>query len=167
MELFAKGIAALYVSMFFSAMALIVCQATILPSSCSSNGSQIILYWMETFFTYTCKRPLITSDPPTNFTYLAVSANPPHTDTPAAELLFLTYCIIEVGFVDTTNKLFTQRLQADYIFVFPKRLVQCQFIWAENDSRIVVVSGNPCGLAETATVVEAYYTPVKPKSRPR
>ncbi|MBA0627405.1 hypothetical protein Godav_004920 [Gossypium davidsonii] len=45
--------------------------------------------------------------------YLAGSANPPHTDTPAAELLLLTYCIIEVGFVDTTNKLFTQRLQAD------------------------------------------------------
>ncbi|MBA0627406.1 hypothetical protein Godav_004920 [Gossypium davidsonii] len=45
--------------------------------------------------------------------YLAGSANPPHTDTPAAELLLLTYCIIEVGF----------------------------FIWAENNSRIVVVSG--------------------------
>ncbi|MBA0663027.1 hypothetical protein Goklo_007076, partial [Gossypium klotzschianum] len=42
--------------------------------------------------------------------YLAGSANPPHTDTPAAELLLLTYCIIE-------------------------------FIWAENNSRIVVVSG--------------------------
>ncbi|MBA0811545.1 hypothetical protein Gohar_003430 [Gossypium harknessii] len=42
---------------------------------------------------------------------LAGSANPPHTDTPAAELLLLTYCIIE-------------------------------FIWAENNSRIVVVSGS-------------------------
>ncbi|MBA0786560.1 hypothetical protein Gotri_027563 [Gossypium trilobum] len=74
--------------------------------------------------------------------YLAGSANPPHTDTPAAELLLLTYCIIEVGFVDTTNKLFTQRLQADSIFVLPKSLVHCQFIWAENDSRIVVVCGS-------------------------
>ncbi|KAH1121066.1 hypothetical protein J1N35_004226 [Gossypium stocksii] len=113
------------------------------------------------FFTYTGMRPLINSDPPTNFTvtkatmaefpalngqsvsfavleYPAGSVNPPHTHPRAAELLFLTYGILEVGFVDTTNKLFTQRLQAGDIFVFPKGLVHYQFNCAENDFAVAV-----------------------------
>ncbi|XP_012460333.1 germin-like protein 9-3 [Gossypium raimondii] len=113
------------------------------------------------FFTYTGMRPLITSYPPTNFIvtkatmaefpalngqsdsyvvlqYPAGSVNPFHTHPRATELLFLTYGILEVGFVDTTNKLFTQRLQAGDIFVFPKGLVHYQFNCAENDSVIAV-----------------------------
>ncbi|MBA0792192.1 hypothetical protein Gohar_016712 [Gossypium harknessii] len=113
------------------------------------------------FFTYTGMRPLITSYPPTNFLvtkatmaefpslngqsdsyvvlqYPAGSVNPFHTYPCATELLFLTYGILEDGFVDTTNKLFTQRLQAGDIFVFPKGLVHYQFNYVENDSVIAV-----------------------------
>ncbi|GMJ10342.1 PLASMODESMAL GERMIN-LIKE PROTEIN 1, germin-like protein 5 [Hibiscus trionum] len=113
------------------------------------------------FFTYTGMRPLVDSDPPTNFTvtkatmaefpalngqsvsyavlqYPAGSVNPPHTHPRATELLFLTYGTLEVGFVDTTNKLFTQSLQAGDIFVFPKGLVHYQFNSAENDFAIAV-----------------------------
>ncbi|KAB2044281.1 hypothetical protein ERO13_D01G063600v2 [Gossypium hirsutum] len=113
------------------------------------------------FFTYTGMRPLINSDPPTNFTvtkatmaefpalngqsvsyavleYPAGSVNPPHTHPRAAELLFLTYGILEVGFVDTTSKLFTQILQAGDIFVFPKGLVHYQFNCAESDFAVAV-----------------------------
>ncbi|PPD94968.1 hypothetical protein GOBAR_DD08013 [Gossypium barbadense] len=92
------------------------------------------------FFTYTGMRPLITSYPPTNFIVTKATMaefpalngqiNPFHTHPRATELLFLTYGILEVGFVDTTNKLFTQRLQAG--------LVHYQFNCAENDSVIAV-----------------------------
>ncbi|XWS51921.1 hypothetical protein CRYUN_Cryun11dG0023400 [Craigia yunnanensis] len=111
------------------------------------------------FFTYTDMRP--TSDPPTNFSvqkatmaefpalngqsvsyavlqYSAGSVNPPHTHPRAAELLFLTYGTLEVGFVDTTNKLFTQRLQAGDMFVFPKGLVHYQFNCDEKDFAIAI-----------------------------
>ncbi|KAK8648560.1 hypothetical protein V6N13_129310 [Hibiscus sabdariffa] len=113
------------------------------------------------FFTYTGMRPLFNSDPPTNFTvtkasmaefpalngqsvsyavlqYPAGSVNPPHTHPRATELLFLTYGVLEVGFVDTTNKLFTQSLQAGDMFVFPKGLVHYQFNSATNDMAIAV-----------------------------
>ncbi|XP_017640020.1 germin-like protein 9-3 [Gossypium arboreum] len=40
--------------------------------------------------------------------YLAYSLNPHHTRPCATELFFLNYGILEVGFIDTTNKLFTQ-----------------------------------------------------------
>ncbi|KAE8654246.1 Germin-like protein 9-3 [Hibiscus syriacus] len=113
------------------------------------------------FFTYTGIRPLVNSTPPTNFTvtkatmvefpalngqsvsyavlqYPAGSVNPPHTHPRATELLFLTYGILEVGFVDTTNKLFTQRLEAGDMFVFPKGLVHYQFNCADNDSAMAI-----------------------------
>ncbi|KAK8602907.1 hypothetical protein V6N13_085109 [Hibiscus sabdariffa] len=113
------------------------------------------------FFTYTGMRALINSNPPTNFTvtkatmaefpalngqsvsfavleYPAGSVNPPHTHPRATELLFLTYGVLEVGFVDTTNKLFTQRLQAGDMFAFPKGLVHYQFNCAENDFAVAI-----------------------------
>ncbi|XP_017641258.2 germin-like protein 9-3 [Gossypium arboreum] len=171
--------AALFVSRFFSAMALTVKQRFFLailvlafPLSAISGDPDIISDFVVpigvnatvldgNFFTYTGMRPLINSDPPTNFTvtkatmaefpalngqsvsyavleYPAGSVNPPHTHPRAAELLFLTYGILEVGFVDTTNKLFTQRLQAGDIFVFPKGLVHYQFNCAENDFAVAV-----------------------------
>ncbi|KAK3017236.1 hypothetical protein RJ639_005524 [Escallonia herrerae] len=43
--------------------------------------------------------------------FSAGSVNPPHTHPRASELLFLLSGSLEVGFVDTTNKLFTQTLQ--------------------------------------------------------
>ncbi|KAK9056282.1 hypothetical protein SSX86_027372 [Deinandra increscens subsp. villosa] len=55
------------------------------------------------------------------------SVNPPHTHPRASELLFVLMGSLQVGFVDTTNKLFTQTLQQGDIFVFPKGLVHFQF----------------------------------------
>ncbi|KAJ6739424.1 GERMIN-LIKE PROTEIN [Salix koriyanagi] len=57
----------------------------------------------------------------------AGTTNPPHTHPRSAELLFLVDGSLRVGFVDTTNKLFTQTLQAGDMFVFPKGLVHFQY----------------------------------------
>ncbi|GKV39741.1 hypothetical protein SLEP1_g47467 [Rubroshorea leprosula] len=50
--------------------------------------------------------------------------NATHTHPRAAELLFLIYGVLDIGFIDTTNKPYTQRLQAGDIFVFRKGLCQ-------------------------------------------
>ncbi|CAI9105670.1 OLC1v1004648C1 [Oldenlandia corymbosa var. corymbosa] len=57
----------------------------------------------------------------------AGSVNPPHTHPRAAELLFVIRGSLEVGFVDTTNKLYTQTLLANELFVFPKGMVHYQY----------------------------------------
>ncbi|KAI3461281.1 hypothetical protein Pfo_017944 [Paulownia fortunei] len=59
--------------------------------------------------------------------YPGGSVNPVHTHPRSAELLFLTQGTLEVGFVDTTNKLYTQTLQTGDVFVFPKGLVHFQY----------------------------------------
>ncbi|KAK7263417.1 hypothetical protein RJT34_31006 [Clitoria ternatea] len=56
----------------------------------------------------------------------AGSINPPHIHPRSSELLFLVQGTLQVGFVDTTNKLFTQNLQTGDLFVFPKGLVHFQ-----------------------------------------
>jgi quercetin dioxygenase-like cupin family protein len=53
--------------------------------------------------------------------------NPPHTHPRSAELLFLVAGSLEVGFVDTKNILYTQKLQVGDMFVFPKGLVHYQY----------------------------------------
>ncbi|CAN1171307.1 Germin-like protein 9-3 [Linum perenne] len=55
------------------------------------------------------------------------TTNPPHTHPRSAELLFVIDGSLQVGFVDTTNKLFTQTLQTGDMFVFPKGLVHFQY----------------------------------------
>lgn len=102
------------------------------------------------FFTFTGMRALVDAAPPTVFKvskaslvefpsldgqsvsyavlqFPASSTNPPHTHPRSAELLFLVDGSLQVGFVDTTNKLFTQSLQVGDLFVFPKGLVHFQF----------------------------------------
>ncbi|KAH6774775.1 hypothetical protein C2S51_013179 [Perilla frutescens var. frutescens] len=103
-----------------------------------------------TFFTFTGFRSLAAAPPPPKFqvvkatmeqfpalngqsvsyaalVYPPCSANPVHTHPRSAELLFLTQGSLEVGFVDTTNKLYTQTLQEGDLFVFPKGLVHFQY----------------------------------------
>ncbi|KAJ7948009.1 germin-like protein 9-3 [Quillaja saponaria] len=103
-----------------------------------------------TFFTFSGLRVLVGAPPPPTFKVTKVSlaefpvlngqsvsyavlqfpagtTNPPHTHPRSAELLFLLEGSLQVGFVDTTNKLFTQTLQVGDIFVFPKGLVHFQF----------------------------------------
>ncbi|XP_059431299.1 germin-like protein 9-3 [Corylus avellana] len=102
------------------------------------------------FFTFTGMSALVGADPPTGFEVLKASlaefpalngqsvsiavlefgggsTNPPHTHPRSAELLFLIDGTLQVGFVDTTNKLFTQTLQTSDIFVFLKGLVHFQY----------------------------------------
>ncbi|CAN4119204.1 unnamed protein product [Withania somnifera] len=59
--------------------------------------------------------------------YPAGSVNPVHIHPRSAELLFLMSGTLEVGFIDTTNKLFSQTLQTGDVFVFPKGLVHYQY----------------------------------------
>lgn len=70
--------------------------------------------------------------------YPAGSINPPHTHPCSAKLLFLLGGALEVGLIDTTNKLFTQVLQAGDLFVFPKGLVHCQFNSDANSSAFAI-----------------------------
>ena len=58
----------------------------------------------------------------------ADGVNPPHTHPRAAELLFVMEGSLEVGFVDTTSKLYSQQtLQTGDMFLFPKGLVHFQY----------------------------------------
>lgn len=77
------------------------------------------------------------------------STNPPHTHPRSAELLFLVEGSLQVGFVDTTNKLFTQTLQAGDLFVFPKGLVHFQF---NADPRNPALAISAFGSANAGTV---------------
>ena len=103
------------------------------------------------FFTFTGMRSLVGAGPPTTFKVSKASmaefppalngqsismdvlefppgsTSPPHTRVRATGLLFLIAGTLEVGFVDTTNKLFTQTLQAGDMFIFPKGLVHFQY----------------------------------------
>lgn len=124
------------------------------------------------FFTYTGMRVLVNEDFPTNFTILKATMvefpalngqsvsyavlqfptgtlNPPHTHPRSAELLFLVDGNLEVGFVDTTNKLFTQNLQAGDMFIFPKGLVHYQYNADPNNPAIAI---SAFGSANAGTV---------------
>ena len=81
--------------------------------------------------------------------YPAGSVNPPHTHPRSAELLFLLSGSLEVGFVDTTNKLFTQTLQAGDLFVFPKGLVHFQY---NSDAKNLAMAVSAFGSASAGTV---------------
>ncbi|KAE8692742.1 hypothetical protein F3Y22_tig00110831pilonHSYRG00628 [Hibiscus syriacus] len=125
------------------------------------------------FFTYTGMRVIVNETSfPANFTVLkatmeefpalngqsvsyallqfpASSVNPPHTHPRSAELLFLADGNLEVGFVDTTNKLFTQSLQSGDMFIFPKGLVHYQYNADTNHPAIAI---SAFGSANAGTV---------------
>ena len=102
------------------------------------------------FFTFTGMRGVLDSSVPPNFKvtkasmaefpalngqsvsfavlqYPAESVNPLHTHPRSAEHLFVVEGALVVGFVDTTNKLYTQTLELGDMFVFPKGLVHFQY----------------------------------------
>ncbi|PON84342.1 Germin [Trema orientale] len=124
------------------------------------------------FFTFTGLRALFGADPPTTFKvakvsmaefpalngqsvgyavlqYPAGTTNPPHTHPRSAELLFVIDGTLEVGFVDTTNKLYTQSLQTGDIFVFPKGLVHFQYNADPQNSAVAI---SAFGSANAGTV---------------
>ncbi|KAF9594396.1 hypothetical protein IFM89_030998 [Coptis chinensis] len=103
-----------------------------------------------TFFTYSGMRGIFDGEDPATFkvtkaTFLefpallgqsvslavlqfpAGSTNPPHSHPRSAELLFVIDGSLEVGLIDTTNKLYNQTLQEGDMFVFPKGLVHYQY----------------------------------------
>ncbi|KAL7202245.1 hypothetical protein ACSBR1_033840 [Camellia fascicularis] len=75
--------------------------------------------------------------------------NPPHTHPRSAELLFVMEGCMEVGFVDTANKLYTQSLQLGDMFVFPKGLVHYQYN-ADSSKQATAISA--LGSANAGTV---------------
>ncbi|KAF9594399.1 hypothetical protein IFM89_031001 [Coptis chinensis] len=124
------------------------------------------------FFTYTAMRSLVEAPSVKNFTVLKASMNefpalngqsvsyavlrfpgssinPPHIHPRSAELLFLLYGFLEVGFVDTKNKLYTQKMQAGDMFVFPKGVVHFQNNLYSDESALAV---SAFGSANAGTV---------------
>ncbi|KAK9279666.1 hypothetical protein L1049_013346 [Liquidambar formosana] len=81
--------------------------------------------------------------------YPSGTVNPPHTHPRAAELLFLLDGTLEVGFVDTTNKLYVQTLQSGDMFVFPKGLVHYQY---NAHSQYPAIAVSAFGSASAGTV---------------
>ncbi|XWS51920.1 hypothetical protein CRYUN_Cryun11dG0023300 [Craigia yunnanensis] len=102
------------------------------------------------FFTFTGLRGIFDADYPPNFKVTKASMaefpalngqsvsfatleypigtlNPLHIHPRSSELLIVVDGSLEVGFVDTTGKLYTQTLQVADIFVFPKGLVHYQY----------------------------------------
>ncbi|KAL5575907.1 hypothetical protein UlMin_017606 [Ulmus minor] len=132
------------------------------------------------FFTFTGMRTLVGSDPPKTFKVLKASmaefpalngqsvsyavlqfpagtTNPPHNHPRSAELLFLIEGSLQVGFVDTTNKLFTQTLQVGDIFVFPKGLVHFQFN-ADKENPALAISAFGSANAGTVSLPNTLFT---------
>ena len=124
------------------------------------------------FFTFTGLRTLFGAEPPSTLKVSKVSlaefpalvgqsvgyavlqypsgtTNPPHTHPRSAELLFLVDGTLEVGFVDTTNKLYTQSLKTGDIFVFPKGLVHFQYNSDPQNSSLAI---SAFGSANAGTV---------------
>ncbi|KAL8233246.1 hypothetical protein R6Q57_003024 [Mikania cordata] len=102
------------------------------------------------YFTFTGMRQLVGGEYPATFRALKVSmnefptldgqsvsyavlefparsVNPVHIHPRTSELMFLVSGSLQVGFVDTSNKLYKQSLQVGDIFVFPKGLVHFQY----------------------------------------
>lgn len=124
------------------------------------------------FFTFTGFRGLLTAPTPAAFKvtkaslvefpalngqsvsyaflqYPPGSVNPPHTHPRAAELLFVVEGQLEVGLIDTTNKLFTQMLQKGDLFVFPKGLVHFQY---NSDPKNCAIAISSFGSANAGTI---------------
>ncbi|PWA47748.1 germin, RmlC-like cupin domain protein [Artemisia annua] len=66
------------------------------------------------------------------------SVNPTHTHPKASKLLLLVGGSLQVGFIDTTNKLFNQTLQTGDMFVFPKGLVHFQYNCDPKDNALAM-----------------------------
>ncbi|KAL9994481.1 putative germin, rmlC-like cupin domain superfamily, rmlC-like jelly roll [Helianthus debilis subsp. tardiflorus] len=102
------------------------------------------------YFTYTGVRSIVNTTYPSKFTVIKASLkefpgllgqsvsyailqfpvgslNPLHIHPRATELLFVIAGSLQVGFVDTTNTLFSQKLETGDMFVFPKGLVHYQY----------------------------------------
>ncbi|KAJ0045628.1 hypothetical protein Pint_05799 [Pistacia integerrima] len=124
------------------------------------------------FFTFTGLRNVVNSDYTQNFTvtkantanfpaldgqsvsytflqFPAGAINPPHTHPRSAELLLVLKGWLNVGFIDTNNKIYKQTLTAGDMFVFPKGLVHYQ---SNDDPKQPSTSISAFGSANAGTV---------------
>ncbi|KAF5196894.1 Germin-like protein 9-3 [Thalictrum thalictroides] len=113
------------------------------------------------FFASTSMRVLIGAEPPTVFSVMKTSlaefpalnghsvsyavlqypggtVNPPHTHPSSSELLFLLTGSLVVGFIDSSNIIYTKSLEAGDMFVFPKGLIHYQYNNIENESAFAI-----------------------------
>ncbi|KAG6550394.1 hypothetical protein Mapa_008357 [Marchantia paleacea] len=78
--------------------------------------------------------------------------NSPHVHPRASELLYVIEGTIDVGFVDTTNKLFEKTLEAGDLFVFPRGLVHFQVESGKGTAlAIAFLSSQNPGVSQIAT----------------
>ncbi|KAG6550221.1 hypothetical protein Mapa_008181 [Marchantia paleacea] len=61
--------------------------------------------------------------------YPPQTLNALHTHPRGSELLYIVQGVLDVGLIDSTNKLFSQTLHEGDLFVFPKGLVHFQINW--------------------------------------
>ncbi|KAM0045285.1 putative germin, rmlC-like cupin domain superfamily, rmlC-like jelly roll [Helianthus debilis subsp. tardiflorus] len=73
----------------------------------------------------------------------------PHTRPHATGLFFVLSGRFEVGFVDSTNKLYTQTLETGDMFIFPKGLVHYQY---NADGKVPAVAVAAFGSASASSV---------------
>ncbi|KAI4382653.1 hypothetical protein MLD38_008590 [Melastoma candidum] len=88
--------------------------------------------------------------------YPGGTVNPPHTHPRSAELLFLLSGTLFVGFVDTTNNLYTETLQGGDMFIFPKGLVHFQYNFKSDVA--VAVSAFGSSNAGTVSIPKTVFT---------
>ena len=85
--------------------------------------------------------------------FLVASSNTlPALSTPLTPTLMQPsscFSCLEVGFVDTTNKLFTQKLESGDLFVFPKGLIHYQY---DSDASVPALAVSAFGSASAGTV---------------
>ncbi|KAK9678439.1 hypothetical protein RND81_11G211300 [Saponaria officinalis] len=86
--------------------------------------------------------------------------NPPHTHPRATEMVFVLYGELDVGFLTTSNKLFTKHILAGDTFVFPKGLVHFQ----KNNGKIpaAVISAFNSQLPGTQSIAATLFTSTPP-----
>ncbi|KAF5196479.1 Germin-like protein 9-3 [Thalictrum thalictroides] len=134
----------------------------------------------SSFFTYTGQRGIFDKPTPPTFNvtkatmaefpalngqsvsfatlrFPAGSTNPPHTHPRSAELLFVVEGSLEVGVIDTTNKLYNQTLQLGDMFVFPKGLVHYQYN-ADAKEPATAISAFGSASAGTVSVPASVFT---------
>ncbi|XP_020262324.1 LOW QUALITY PROTEIN: putative germin-like protein 9-2 [Asparagus officinalis] len=83
------------------------------------------------------------------------TVNPPHIHPRSAELLLLINGMLDVGFVDTQNNLYTQTLQPGDMFVFPKGLVHFQTCRGKEPA--IAVSGFGSANAGTVSIPKSAF----------
>ncbi|PKA63016.1 Germin-like protein 9-3 [Apostasia shenzhenica] len=77
------------------------------------------------------------------------SVNTPHIHPRSAELLLVLQGTLYVGFIDTSNKLFSKLLLAGDLFVFPKGLVHYQY---NHDPKYSAIAISAFGSADAGIV---------------